>query len=491
MRLEGEFRIVSISSQAVGLTSGATAIHAVILAAGLGTRMRSAKAKVLHEAGGLTMAELIVRQTLRIVVDEHIHVIVGHQAAEVEQVLTPYGVRFGLQAEQKGTGHAVLCVRDALEAEPGLLLIINGDCPLLRAETLTPLMEAMANPDVAGAILTTVLPDATGYGRIVRDARDTLQAIVEEKAASAAEKDIREINTGIYCFRAESFWPALLAVRPDNPAGEYYLTDVVKILHQQGGVLLPVVVPDPAEVLGVNNRLELATADRFLRERKAKELMLDGVTLEKPETITIDEDVTVGPDTVIEAFAQLRGNSTIGAGSRIGAGSILRNVTLGAGSHVLPYSVVEDTVAGERVHVGPFARLRNGNLLGDQVRIGNFVELKKTTMHHGAKANHLAYLGDSTVGSSSNVGAGTITCNYDGIHKHATTIGQGCFIGSNSTLVAPLDVGDHSYVAAGSVITQTVPANSLAFGRARQAVKEDGAEMVRSKAQQRDTKPSK
>ncbi len=457
-------------------------IQVVVMAAGLGTRMRSTKAKVLHEAGGLTMAELIVRQTLRLVTPERIRVIVGHQAEEVQRVLSPYGVQFALQTEQKGTGHAVLCTRDFLEHEPGQLLIINGDCPLLRAETLQALLDAASPAGVAGAILTTVLDDATGYGRIVRDDRDALLAIVEEKAANPKQKLIREINTGIYCFRAETFWPALAQVRPDNPAHEYYLTDVVGILHGEGRKLLPSVVADPSEVLGVNNRVELAAADAILRERTVTALMLNGVTVEKPFTVTVDADVEVGADSVVEPFVQLRGVTRIGANCRVGAGAVLRNVTLADGCHVQPYCVLEDTAAGEGVRIGPFARMRGGNHLGAHVHVGNFVELKNTTMADGAKANHLAYLGDSAIGAKTNIGAGTITCNYDGIHKHHTKIEGGCFIGSNSTLVAPLSIGEHSYVAAGSVITHDVPSNALAFGRARQAVKEDGAELIRRKA---------
>ena len=327
-----------------------------------------------------------------------------------------------------------------------------------------------------------MLEDATGYGRVVRDQNEALLAIVEEKAASEAQKQIREINTGIYAFHSESFWPALEQVRPDNPAGEYYLTDVVGILHREGKTLLPAIVDDPREVLGVNNRVELAIADGILRERRVRALMLDGVTIERPDTVTVDDDVSVGADSVIEAFAQLRGATTIGSGCRIGAGAILRNVQLGNNCVVRPYCVMEDTAAGEGSSMGPFARLRGGNVLGARVHVGNFVELKKTQMDDGSKANHLTYLGDSAIGARTNVGAGTITCNYDGIHKHRTEVGEGCFIGSNSTLVAPLHIGLGSYIAAGSVITNDVPSDALAFGRARQAVKEHGAELVRNKA---------
>ncbi|MCC6263154.1 MAG: bifunctional UDP-N-acetylglucosamine diphosphorylase/glucosamine-1-phosphate N-acetyltransferase GlmU [Bryobacterales bacterium] len=458
------------------------------MAAGLGTRMRSAKAKVLHQAGGMTMAELIVRQSLRLAAPGQIRVITGYQAEEVERVLAPYGVGFARQTEQLGTGHAVLCAREFLEDQPGMLLIINGDCPLLRAETLEALLDTARRPGVAGAVASTVLDDATGYGRMIRTDAGALAAIVEEKAASAPQREIREINTGIYAFDAARFWPALKQVKPDNPAREYYLTDVVGILNAAGETLLPSVVADRREVLGVNNRVELAVADQVLRARKVESLMLDGVTIENPATVTIDADVVVGADSIIEAFAQLRGNTQVGANSRIGAGAVLRHVTLGDGSVVQPYSVIEDSVAGAGATIGPFARLRGGNELGDDVHIGNFVELKKAKLGRGTKAGHLAYLGDCEIGGKTNVGAGTITCNYDGLNKSRTVVGEGCFIGSNATLVAPLRIEHDSYIAAGSVITHDVPPGSLAFGRARQCVKEAGAEIIRRKAEERKGK---
>ncbi len=470
------------------ISSNSTPLHIVIMAAGLGTRMKSAKAKVLHQAGGMTMAELIVRQSLRLAPPGRIRVITGYQAEEVERILTPYGVGFARQPEQLGTGHAVLCAREFLEAEPGTLMIINGDCPLLRAETLAALLETARKPGVAGAVASTVLEDATGYGRMIRNLAGELESIVEEKAATADQRAVREINTGIYAFDAAKFWPALKRVKPDNPAREYYLTDVVSILNAAGETLLPVVVPDRREVLGVNNRVELAVADQLLRMRKAESLMIEGVTIEKPETVTIDEDVSVGADSVIEAFAQLRGNTRIGGNSRIGAGAVLRNVTLGEGAEVLPYCVIEGTEAGDSAQLGPFTRMRGSNHLGDHVHIGNFVELKNARMGDGVKASHLSYLGDCEIGGKTNVGAGTITCNYDGLNKSRTSVGEGCFIGSNATLVAPLRIEAGSYIAAGSVITHDVPAGSLAFGRARQAIKEAGAEIIRRKAEERKTK---
>lgn len=470
------------------LRSNSSPLNIVILAAGLGTRMKSNRAKVLHQAGGMTMAELIVRESLRLAPSKRIRVITGYQAGEVERVLAPYGVGFVRQQEQLGTGHAVLCAREFLETEPGTLLIINGDCPLLRAETLSALLDTASRPGAAGAIASTVLENPTGYGRMVRNAAGALVEIIEEKTASEAQKEIDEINTGLYAFDAAKFWPALARVRPDNPAHEYYLTSVVSILASAGETLLPHLVADPREVLGVNNRIELAAADAVLRSRTAEALMLAGVTIEKPETVTIDAGVTVGADTVIEAFAQLRGNTQLGPESHIGTGAVLRNATLGAGALVLPYSVIEDTVAEDGVHIGPFARLRGGNRLSANARVGNFVELKKAALHEGAKANHLAYLGDCEIGRKTNIGAGTITCNYDGVGKNRTAVGDECFIGSNVTLVAPLRIENGGYIAAGSVITHPVPAGSLAFGRAHQTNKDAGAALIRHRAEERKAK---
>ncbi|MCZ2157504.1 MAG: bifunctional UDP-N-acetylglucosamine diphosphorylase/glucosamine-1-phosphate N-acetyltransferase GlmU, partial [Bryobacterales bacterium] len=350
------------------------------------------------------------------------------------------------------------------------------------------LLDTASRPGAAGAIATTILEDPTGYGRMVRNAAGALVEIIEEKTASEAQKEIREINTGLYAFDAGKFWPALAQVRPDNPAHEYYLTSVVSILAQAGETLLPHLVADPSEVLGVNNRIELAAADAVLRSRAAESLMLAGVTIEKPETVTIDAGVTVGADSVIEAFAQLRGDTHIGSDSRIGAGAVLRNVTLGSNVTVMPYSVIEESVAEDGAQIGPFARLRPGNQLGSNARVGNFVELKRAVLHEGAKANHLTYLGDCEIGRKTNIGAGTITCNYDGLNKNRTTVGDECFIGSNATLVAPLQIENGSYIAAGSVITHHVPAGSLAFGRAHQTNKSAGAALIRHKAEERKAK---
>lgn len=445
---------------------------AVILAAGLGTRMKSRRAKVLHEAGGLPLIEHVVRAVLGILPPEKVFVVVGRQAGEVQAAVQRYGVSFIHQPEQKGTAHAVLCGRSVLEPPGGLLLVLYGDCPLLSAATLRRLVETHRASRAAATVITTLLEDPTGYGRIVRDAEGRVEAIVEQKAAAPDQLAIREINSGIYCFISELLWPRLEAVRPDNPAAEYYLTDVVALLRRDGYTVEALRVDEPAEVLGVNTRVELAEADRILRQRKARQLMLEGVTILLPETVRLDCDVRVGADTVIEPFVAILGRSTIGCDCRIGAGSILRDVEVGERVEVRPYTVAEQARVEDDARVGPFARLRPGTHVGAGAHVGNFVEMKNARLGRGSKANHLAYLGDAVIGADVNIGAGTITCNYDGERKHPTRIGDRVFVGSNATLVAPIELADDCYVGAGSVITDPVPSEALALGRARQVIKE-------------------
>jgi bifunctional UDP-N-acetylglucosamine pyrophosphorylase/glucosamine-1-phosphate N-acetyltransferase len=456
-------------------------INLVILAAGLGTRMKSKQAKVLHRAGGLTLIEHVVKTALAITTPERVTVVVGHQADQVKAVLAPAGVRFVQQVEQKGTGHALLMCRDALAAQGGLVVVLYGDGPLLSAATLRELVDRQQAGDAAATVITTRLEDPTGYGRMVFGERGELKAIVEQKAATPEQLAIKLVNSGIYCFRADLLWKYIAKIRPDNPAKEYYLTDMVEILNHAGHVVAALEIADSAELLGINTRVELAAVDRIFRERKVRELLLDGVTIEKPETVTIDGAVKIGQDTIVGPFAQILGRTEIGEDCRIGACSIVENSKLAGGVEVAPFTSVADSELEANVHVGPFARLRNGNRVGPDVRIGNFVELKNTQMGAGAKANHLAYLGDAEVGGQANIGAGTITCNYDGVNKHRTRIGKKAFVGSNSTLVAPVEIGDGSYIAAGSVITDAVPPDALALGRARQVLKEGWAAKKKKK----------
>ncbi|OYW09655.1 MAG: UDP-N-acetylglucosamine diphosphorylase/glucosamine-1-phosphate N-acetyltransferase [Acidobacteriia bacterium 12-62-4] len=441
-----------------------TPVSVVILAAGMGTRMRSKTPKVLHRAGGLTLVEHVVRLARTVAEPENIVVVVGHGADDVRAVLAPYGVRTAEQTEQLGTGHAVRCARSAAPAT-GHLAILYGDAPLLTAATLAALVGD--RPETA-TVLTAILDDPTGYGRILRDPEGHVAGIVEHKAATNAQREIREINSGIYCFRAEKLWAHIDDIGTNNPAGEFYLTDIVELLRAAGHLTQARILADPDELLGINTRVELAKVDAIFRARKVTELMLSGVTMEKPETITVDVDVTIGTDTIVESGVRLLGQTHVGADCRIGAGSILTNATVASNVLVHPYSVIEDSQIGAGSRVGPFARLRMHNVVGENAHIGNFVELKKTHLGNGAKANHLAYLGDAVIGDRTNVGAGTITCNYDGVHKHQTTIGEGVFVGSNSTLVAPVTLEASSYIAAGSVITEQVPGGALGIGRGRQ-----------------------
>jgi len=444
----------------------------VILAAGQGTRMKSKMAKVLHRAGGKSLIEHAISASLAVAPKDRVFVVVGHQAEAVAAVASEAGVGVFEQKQQLGTGHAVMCGERLLSSLGGILLVVNGDCPLVRPETLQKLVELYRATGSKAAMVTTDLPDPTGYGRIVRMTGGDVAAIVEHKAATPEQHTIREINAGFYCFDAEAFWKHVHEIRTDNPAGEYYLTDMIGILLGAGHRVTALKVEDSTELLGINNKVELAEADRMLRERKVRELMLGGVTIIRPETVTIDMGVTVGMDTVIEPFVQITGESAIGEGCRIGASSIIDNCVIGDGAEIHPFCVLSGSQFDASTHIGPFARVRMGAHLHEGSHVGNFVELKNTDFGAGSKSMHLAYLGDSTIGSKTNIGAGTITCNYDGRKKHRTNIGNNAFVGSNSTLIAPLTIADEAYVAAGSTITQNVPEKSLALGRSRQVNKE-------------------
>jgi len=459
-----------------------TRVTAVILAAGLGTRMRSRRAKVLHAAGGKTLIEHTVDAALSIAAPGRVFAVVGHQADQVEAAVASRGVRFIRQTEQKGTGHAVMIGRDQLEKLGGWLVIYYGDCPLIPPSLLQALVDHQKNSEAAGTLVSAEFEDPTGYGRVIRDSAVHVHAVVEQKAGTPEQLAIREINVGIYCFRAELFWRHVDEIQPNNPAREYYLTDMIEILRRAGHTIDAYQASNPAELMGINNRIELAAADRAFRERKVRELMLAGVTVEKPDTVTVDDAVLIGMDTVVGPFAQILGNTKIGEGCRIGGCTIIRDSELADGVEIGPFTVVESSRIAAGAHAGPYSRLRMGSEIGQGARVGNFVELKKTRLGEDARANHLAYLGDSTIGAGVNIGAGTITCNYDGRTKSQTTIGNGVFVGSNSTLVAPVEIGDGAYLGAGSVITQSVPPDALAIGRARQVVKKDWARQRREKS---------
>ncbi len=447
-------------------------VSIVILAAGLGTRMKSKKAKVLHKAGGQTLVEHVVQTASAITDPEWITVVVGHQRHQVEAVLAHSGVKFVEQAEQKGTGHALMMCREGLEERGGLVVVIYGDGPLLSSNTIRRLIETQEAGSSAATLIATEMENPRGYGRVLLDDCGFVKAIVEQKACTPEQLEIKLANSGIYCFRADLLWKHIGELQTNNPAHEYYLTDMAEILTRAGHTVAPMEVHDLQELLGINTRVELAEVDAIFRQSKVRELMLEGVTIEKPETVVIDAQVRIGMDTIVEPNTRILGSTVIGSDCHIGAGSIVQDSLLADGVEILPFTFVASSRVESGVHIGPFARLRMQNHVEAGAHIGNFVELKKTHLGAGAKASHLAYLGDSEIGDNVNIGAGTITCNYDGVKKHQTHIGAGAFVGSNSTLVAPAQIGEGSYIGAGSVITSPVPPGSLALGRGRQVIKE-------------------
>jgi len=438
----------------------------VVLAAGKGTRLKSSLAKVLHRAGGRPLVEHVVRACAPLKAKRTI-AIVGHQAEQVAAIVEPLGVETVLQQPQHGTGHAMQVAKRAL-GNAKLALVLPGDAPLVRAETLKALVATHRAGNAAATILTAVLADPSGYGRVVRKSETSVAAIVEESQLTEEQRELNEINSSIYCFTLEQLWPALAQVRPNNKHREIYLTDAIAVMAAKGDTVLARVAEDSREALGCNTRADLAEVDRTLREWKRAALMNDGVTIQLPETVLVDPDVTAGEDTTIEPCVQLLGKTRIGARCRIGTGSVLTNATLGDDVVVEAHCMIADSRVDAEVKVGPFARLRGDAHLKTGARIGNFVEVKKSTVGEGTKAMHLTYLGDSKIGAKTNIGAGTITCNYDGFHKNPTTIGNKVFIGSNSAFVAPVRIGDGAYVAAGSTITQNVPADGLGIARGRQ-----------------------
>jgi len=441
----------------------------VILAAGKGKRLRSNIAKVLHRAGGRSLVESVVRVCLPLGARKTC-VVVGHQAEEVAEVVKPLGAETVVQQPQRGTGHALLVARRALGGAK-IALVLPGDARLVRPETLKTLLNTHRAGNAAATILTAVLEDPTGYGRIVRRSETSVAAVVEESQLAGDQRTINEINSSIYCFTLEKFWPALAQVKPNNLHRELYLTDVIAHLSAKAETVLAQVAADPREVLGCNTRAEIAEVDRVFRERKRAALMNSGVTIQLPETVVIDPDVQAGEDTVIEPCVQLLGKTRIGARCTVRTGSVLQDAILGDDVTVEPHCLILRSRIDKDVILGPFARLRADNHVKAGARIGNFVELKKSVVGEGTKAMHLTYLGDARIGSKANIGAGTITCNYDGFHKYPTTIGNRVFVGSDTALVAPVRVGDGAYIGAGSVITENVPADALAVARGRQAVK--------------------
>jgi bifunctional UDP-N-acetylglucosamine pyrophosphorylase/glucosamine-1-phosphate N-acetyltransferase len=441
----------------------------VILAAGKGTRLNSRLAKVLHRAGGRALVEQVLRACAPLKAKKTI-VVVGHQADSVTAVAEPFGAEAVLQQPQNGTGHAMKAAQRAI-GRAKYAIVLPGDAPLIRTETLKALLAAHRSADASATILTAVLADPSGYGRILRKSANRVSAIIEESQLADDQREINEINSSIYCFTLQRLWPALAKVQPNNKHRELYLTDAVAVLAANGETVLAQVADDSREVLGCNTRLDLAAVDKVFREWKRHSVMESGVTIQLPETVLIDPDVTAGEDTVIEPGVQLLGTTKIGARCNIRTGSVLADAVLGDDVTIEAHSVVVQSRLDSDVVIGPFARLRGGTHLMSGSRIGNFVEVKNSTVGEGTKAMHLTYLGDAKIGAKTNIGAGTITCNYDGFHKHPTTIGNRVFIGSDSTLVAPVRVGDSAYVAAGSTITENIPADALGIARGRQVNK--------------------
>ncbi len=441
-------------------------VAVAILAAGRGTRMKSSLPKVLHPLGGRTLLERVIDSLQDLLVD-HCLVVVGYGAEQVQQAMAAYPqVTFVEQRQQLGTGHAAQQVLPYLENYEGDLLVLNGDVPLLRPDTLKQLINTHQQQGNAATLLTAQLPNPAGYGRVFCDSSNVVTQIVEDRDCSTAQKQNRRINAGVYCFR----WPVLAEVLPklqtNNDQQEYYLTDTVQLMQP----VMAVDVDDYQEILGINDRVQLANAYGVLQQRVKEQWMRLGVTLIDPNSITIDEQVQIHPDAVVEPQTHLRGSSVIGAGCRIGPGSLIENSTIHDQATVL-YSVVLDSTVGAGSRVGPYSHLRGQVTVGDRCRIGNFVELKATTLGDRTNVAHLTYLGNATVGAQVNVGAGTVTANYDGYEKHPTVIGDRTKTGSNSVLVAPLTIGTDVTIAAGSVITQDVPSDSLAIARAQQTVK--------------------
>ena len=446
--------------------------HVVVLAAGKGTRMKSEHPKVLHRTAGLPLIEHVLRAAAALEPSTTV-VVVGHMAEEVQDALRNRpGIRFAVQQPQLGTGHALLQAEPHLSGQSGTVVLLSGDVPLLGPATLRALLEAHTSRDAAATVLTARVDNPQGYGRIVRH-EGRIVAIVEDKDATPAERGIDEINSGIYAFALEPLFAALKSIGAANAQGEYYLPDLVKIYRQRGLAVETVSLADSREILGVNSRKELADVTAILKTTRNDQLMAAGVTLVDPASAWIGPDVTVGADTTIHPNVYLEGRTRIGSGCEIHAGVRIIDSTIDDGVVVSNYCVISESHVRTGARVGPFAHIRPLSDVGEDAHVGNFTELKKTTLGKGSKANHLSYLGDATIGEKVNIGAGTITCNYDGVHKHQTTIEDGAFIGSDTQLVAPVRVGKGAYVAAGSSIVDDVPAGALGIARGKQ-VNKDG-----------------
>jgi len=454
----------------------------VIMAAGKGTRLKSRRPKVLHEIGGKPLLSHVIAAASQVVPAADIYVVVGHQADQVKAAVASSGVRFVEQTEQRGTGHAIQCARQAVQGYENIL-VLSGDAPLIQAKTLAALASFHQAQQSAMTLTSAEPQDPTGYGRIFHPSPGSLEVvgIIEQKMLSPEQLPMREVNMGLYAFRTAPLLAHLDKLTTANPHGELYLTDMAHVLHASGERVVAFHASDPDELLGANTIAEMMALDANLRLATAQRLMAAGVTIIRPETCVIDASVEVAPDTVIEPFVQLLGNTRIGSDCRIRSYTVIENCALANNVIVRQSCVLSDSTIADGANIGPFAHIRPGCEIGEQVHVGNFVETKNATLRKGVKAGHLTYLGDAEVGERTNIGAGVITCNYDGVLKHATHIGKDAFVGSDSTLVAPVAVGDGAYVAAGSCVTKDVPAGSLAVARAHQVVKEGWASARRAR----------
>ncbi len=455
------------------------------MAAGKGTRLKSKRPKVLHRIGGQALLLHVIAAARTVAPVEKIWCIVGHEADRVRAATAATGVGFVLQEEQRGTGHALQTLKAAFarngQQPPENLLVLSGDVPLIAPATLRALCEFHLGENAAMTILTAAPPDPTGYGRVLRRGQDATGAtgsgnvevlgIVEQKALTPEQMGAREINSGIYCFRTAALFTHLDSLSTNNAHGEFYLTDVAGMLVSAGDRVVALQADSVDEVLGANTIAEMMHLDAAMRLAAAKRLMAQGVTIFRPETCVIDAQVEVGADTVIEPYVQLLGATRVGMDCQIRSYSVIQDSVLGSNVLVRNGCILDGATVGDSASLGPYAHLRPGSAIGEAARVGNFVETKNVRLGKGSKANHLSYLGDAVIGSDVNIGAGAITCNYDGVHKNTTTIGDGVFVGSDSTLVAPLTIESGSYVAAGSCITEDVPPDSLALGRSRQTTK--------------------
>ena len=441
----------------------------VILAAGMGTRMKSKMPKVLHTVCGKPLSKWVIDASKAAGADK-VCAVVGHKAETVKEVLGDV-CEFALQAEQKGTGHAVMQAIDVIKNSKGEVVILNGDTPLITAETINKAIEYHKNNDNQATVITAILDDATGYGRIVRDNDGSVLKIVEQKDASEEEKKINEVNSGMYVFDAQSLVYALDKITPNNAQGEYYLTDTLEILLSAGKKIGGYAISDNDEIRGINDRVQLKEAEKNMQKRNNEYHKTNGVTMRNPESVYIEDGVEIGNDTEICQNVTIKSGTKIGSDCVIGSGSMLDRAVIHDGVDVLS-SVILESEVDEGTHVGPFAYIRPNCHVGKEVKVGDFVELKNSNIDDGTKISHLTYIGDSDVGKRVNFGCGTVTCNYDGKKKYRTTIGDDCFVGCNTNFVSPINVGDGVYIAAGSTITEDIPENSLSIARARQVNKE-------------------